>query len=197
MDIELTQDLTIGEKPVTGITVEPLTFKQLESAWLAASALPGNADVNLQRQRIQAQTSFMTAEGRVTPDLAQLGQLPVGIMTQVVGALDAGQGPAGEVMKDSGNAVTAPLMYKLGTPLRMRKGDEEIEIVELEFHAKTFSDVEVVLATVNQMTATVALIETLANPVTVPSLTRLPGMLVDKVSVPDGLTIMRQVLPNF
>ena len=194
--IEFSVDVKFGDAVIDSIEVEPLGFLALGKLWRRAEAQDSKAEVALQRERILHQAHFMAAGKRVTPDAAQLGQLPFAVAKAILAELDHGQGKPGKVLGD-GDGITAPVLYQLGAPVEMKnsKGDV-VQITELEFQAATYGEVEDVLAAGNEIDKAIALLSGVAAPVQ-GNLTRLPGWALDRITTADGLAIMRKVLPRF
>lgn len=194
--IEFSTDVKFGDATIESIEVAPLTFAELAKLWRRVSAMPGDAAINLQRERIRHQAHFTGGGKRVVPDIADLLKLPVAVAKAIIDNLDTGAGPAGEVLNE-GNGITGALLYKLGTPIEMKDGKgESRDIIELEFLAETYGDVENILAAENEVQRTMALLA-IAAPVGHDKLTRLPGWAIDRITTGDGITLMRTVLPNF
>ncbi|QIW87518.1 tail assembly chaperone [Agrobacterium phage OLIVR4] len=74
----------------------------------------------------------------------------------------------------------------------------EESITELEFHAKTYGDIEAVFAEDNAAEQTILFIENIAKPITSNlKLQALPSWAVDQITPNDGIFISRFVLPRF
>jgi len=187
------------DKPVKieEIKVAPLTFVTMCNLWTLARSAVMKPEVALQRERILYQTHFMASGKRVTPNPDDLTRLPASVAKSIIAALDLGQGTPGKVISDSDDGEK-PVLYKLGDPIKMKGGPSGNALIsELEFHATTFGEMEEILASDTELSQTLALLRTLANPIEHASLQRLPLWAVDQLSVADGVTIMRTVLPNF
>lgn len=194
--IEFTSDVKFGEDAISSIEVHPIHFVELVGIWNRAFAATSKKEVVLQRARIMQQTHFMNGDKRIFPDEAQLRSLPLDVAKSIISSLELGQGVPGKVLGD-GNGISSPVLYKLGTPISAKTGKgEKVEISELEFQATTYGEVEDVLASVSEMSQTIALIQGIAKPVST-TLMALPGWAIDRISVADGLTIMKEVLPRF
>lgn len=189
--IEFTDGFRIGEKSVTSIEVNPLTFVTFFGLWTKAS---DNKD--LRRKRIAHQTVFKAGDEVLTLDDLSLMQMPIPISKSIIDALDTGEGVAGKIIVE-GDVITKPVVYKLGSPFKVKQGDKEVVISELEFSAKTFGEVEDILIADAEMAQAMALITKLARPIEIPSLMNLPGWALDRMTIADGITIMRKVLPLF
>jgi hypothetical protein len=90
--------------------------------------------------------------------------------------------------------MTEPVLLKLGAPISGTTGSESKAISELEFLAKTYGDIEQVLAGTNDMERTVALIKYVAKPA---GMLSLPSWAVDSIDIRDGFFIQQEILPRF
>lgn len=194
-NIEFSVSFEVNGKPVTSIEVHPVSFVKINEIWEKASADKDNPSVALQRGRIVAQTKFKAGDEVLNLTSADLQKLPSSVAKLIIAELDTGAGEKGEIAI-TGNGSTTPIVYRLGTPFTMKGGDKEIVISELEFLASTYGEVEEILATQEEMTKTLKLIRTVGKPVGT-SLMRLPESLIDRITISDGLQIMRKVLPSF
>lgn len=193
--IEFTTEVKFGDTIIDSIEVKPLPFIDLAKLWSRASKAAGSYDVEMQRARIVHQAHFSAGGSRVIPDVPQLSQLPRAVAADIIKMLDAGNGRMGSQIGD-GDGIVTPVHIKLGTPVEMISNGKTIKIEELEFMAKTYGEVEDVLAADGELNKALTLLRTLAVPVGVP-LTRLPGWALDRITTADGLLVMRKVLPRF
>ena len=195
--IEFTASAMVAGKQVTSIEVNGITFMQFYDVWSKSIAAIGvKQEVALQRGRIKKQTVFKAGADVLELSDTDLMQLPFQLTKDIIAALDDGEGVAGKIIV-KGDIATSPVIYKLGTPFAMKNGDTEISVSELEFSAKTYADVEDVLVADSSLSKTVMLVTKLAKPIEVPSLMQLPGWMVDRLTIADGFTIMKEVLPLF
>lgn len=149
-----------------------------------------------QRARLLVQTKSFDAKGMelsFTP--VELAALPPKIGKALVKATSDVLDTEGEAkLLNEGDGITSPILVKLGEPLVA--GEESI--TELEFFARTFGDIEAVLAHEERGTQSIILIETLAKPITANlKLQRLASWSVEALSVNDGSFIAQKVLPRF
>ena len=181
---------------VTAIKVAPLNFLKFVAVWSKVPLGAKKPAVALQQQRILEQAHFMVGGERFIPTIEQLGTAPGRLMREVRDQLDSDQGVPGKVLTD-GDGATKPLLYKLGTPIGMRTSkDADASITELEFMGTTYSEMEDVLAADNELEQAIALIRTIAKPVggKMPIMT---DTTMEQITMADGVTIMRAVLPRF
>lgn len=201
-NLEFTAAVQFGEAAIDTIAVAPLTFAAFAGLWRQTAdemrGKDGAASALLQRKRIAYQAHFMASGRRVIPDAANITQLPIPVVKGIIRLLDVGEGEAGAMLSGSGaDGISVPLHYKLGTPITAKMNGKDITIGELEFQAQVYGDIEDVLAEDGDVPQALALIRKVASPVGVGSLTSLPGWAVDRITVADGVTIMRQILPRF
>lgn len=189
-NIEFTDDILVGGKKVDAISVAPTSFVAL-----AKMQNEARDEKEFQRRRLLAQTHFMLGKDRLTATTEDLFAMPYSLAAAIRDSMDLTFGPPGELV-ESGDAISGQALYKLGTPIKMKGGDGDVEITELEFIAGTYGEMEDVLIADTSMLKTVALLG-IANPVQLNNMTRLPGWAIDNVTVSDGAAIMSQVLPRF
>lgn len=153
---------------------------------------------SIQRQRLLAQVKAFDAEGNPAKSFTavEIAALPTKIGKALVKAaseaLDTKEEPA--ILSEDCDGITKPILMKLAQPLVL--GDEKI--IELEFMAKTFGDIESVMALDNNGPQSIALIETVARPITSNlKLQALPSWAVEQISVMDGMFIAQKVMPSF
>lgn len=120
-----------------------------------------------------------------------ISALPIKKAVDLKLMLNEDTGVAGEILNDA-DGVSAPILYKLGTPLKDSKG---VFASELEFQAKRYGDIEDVLACPYTYSQTAALIEKCSMTVGEKSMV-LPSWALDQISVEDGLKIS-EILPRF
>ena len=90
--------------------------------------------------------------------------------------------------------LPSAIVKVLGTPISTGQGKDPIS--ELEFHAQTYGDIEDVMAAPDGIQQTVKLIALVAKPLG-SSLTALPSWAINLITVTDGITIQREILPRF
>lgn len=149
-----------------------------------------------QRARLLEQVKHFSDSGTPLPFTAvELSALPSSIGKKLTrAAIDALDTEGEAKIIDEGDGITKPILVKLGQPLVM--GETKIE--ELEFMAKTFGEIEAVLAHEDRGTQSIILIETVVKPVTSNlKLQALPSWAADAVAVNDGSFIAQKVLPRF
>lgn len=194
--VEFTQTVKFGDAVIDEIVIHGLAFVVLTGMWTVMAGAKKPVAV-LQRERIKKQVHFMSGGKRIFPDAAQIGQLPAAVARNIISNLEVDQGPAGKVIHE-GDGMSTPILYQLGTPIEMKDSKGvSTSIKELEFIATTYAELEDVLCGENDMVQALELLKTVAAPVGVSGLMRLPGWALDKVTVADGVSIMQKVLPSF
>lgn len=185
----------IGGVPISRIVVEPISFVRFASVTGSISV----SDVDdyaktLTRKRIAEQAKAYTADGKSVPwNEPEILRLPIKAALDLIVRLDLDESEPGVVLND-GNGVTSPILYKLGKPLKTSNG----EFTELEFQAKTFGDVETVISAFSAADRTLALLRTVAKPVSDSlKMQALPSWAIDAISLRDGNQIGREILPRF
>lgn len=202
--IELPTPIAVGDATVSAFLVRPLFF--LDYAEIATKTAEETAvgkvkyETAFQRARMIHQCVGLTAEGaEVRLDDETLTVLPVGAARSLIAALSSDMGKSGVILSLMADGVTAPLLYKLGTPIATggvigEDGKEDRSITEIEFFASNFGALEDVLAAITKVDQTVALIEHVAHPV---EMLGMPAWAARQITIADGLTIMNEVLPRF
>ena len=195
--IEFSDGVTVGGKNVTSIEVHGTTFMQFVAMWNRANLVPNvKTDVALQRERIKKQAVFTAGAEVVELNDVDLMQLPIRVTKAIIASLDIDEGTAGKIVI-SGDGATSPIVYKLGTPFVMKNAAGDVTVSELEFLAKTYGELEDVLVADSSLAKAAALVTRIAKPIEVPSLMQLPGWMIDRLTIADGFTIMKEVLPLF
>lgn len=123
-------------------------------------------------------------------DFITAHNLPIPVAKQILDNVTPEELPEGEIL-GKGDGVTSPIHVRLGTPIMVDKGDP---IQELEFLARTYGDVEQVLAEPNKLSQTVALIQFVAKPI---GMQAMPTWAPDLIELTDGSLITEKVLPRF
>lgn len=109
-------------------------------------------------------------------------------------------GNAGEALA-SGDGVSAPILYRLGTPINLgtsKSTGEALIINEIEFQAVSYGVIEDVMFADWAGEQAELLIRLCARPVNAPGgLISLPDQAVAQITEGDGFKIMADVLPRF
>lgn len=192
-----TPPVNINGAEVHTITVTPMSFPAFCAAFAAAQNNdPADVKKQLTREKVKRSAHFKTESGTEIPfAVSDFLQLPIPYARELIALIDRDSAPFGTVVSpEEHDGITAPILFKLGTPIKTDKG----EISELEFLAKTFGDIEDVMSAENQITQTLSLIQTVAAPLgSDVQLLQLPTWAIDGITVEDGFAIMRLVLPAF
>lgn len=201
--IEFPAKFTLGEEGIVAAEVRHLNFSGFVDVARSALALRDAADmkyeVALQRERLKAQVFFLTEGGKkitvATTD--QLTGIPASAARLLIPALSGDAAAAGKVLQD-GDGIDKPILYQLGTPIKMTKSGKEIAIPEIEFIARTYGEIEEILAGDTALFQALDLLRTVAKPVSSDTtLTTFPSWAVDQVTLADGLFVAQTILPRF
>jgi hypothetical protein len=186
---------SLGERSIDGVIVKPLTFAALVECVLAAQTgtQPKTFESRLKRLRMVRQVSYFNGNTGVPISLEDIPNIPIPAARSIISHLDDDEGKAGKVVRE-GDGIDQAITYELGTPISTGQGKPPIK--ELEFHARTYGDIEDVMAADLALQQTAALITTVAKPLGT-SLMLLPSWAVNMITVADGVTISREILPHF
>lgn len=183
LDIE---PFKVGDLDVAEVEVKTLGFLAF------AEAVKYAVDTKeYQRARLKASVRL---DGKAVTD-EQITLLPVRVGKAILAKLDDGaiEGGRGNVLTPDANGIDQPILYELANPIKLKTKSGSAEIKELEFHARTFGELEDVLAEQTQMQQAVVALRKLAAPVGVSSPILSEAML-QQISVLDGLTIASKVI---
>ncbi|MGY2987715.1 hypothetical protein [Bradyrhizobium sp. USDA 4508] len=185
----------LGDNLIDGAVVRPLTFQAFVECINEAQAMraPTSFDARIRRVRMIRQVAYHI-NGTVVPvAMEDVLKLPIPDTHKIAAKLDENEGKPGKIIRD-GDGIDQAITYELGTPIPVGQGKEPIR--ELEFHASTYGDIEDVMAADNAMGQTAKLIETVAKPLG-STLMQLPSWAINLISVADGVTISKEILPRF
>lgn len=194
----------IGETRVAKLVVSGLGFAKYAKVHVAA----GKADdptKALFRERIKAQVSAFDGAGKqlALTDIAVM-MMPAPYAVQMKAALDAALWSQGEKAGEfkvlsAGDGVLTPIHVQLGKPIT---GDNVTTgmgtaISEIEFIARTLSDLEDVLVADGNLDAAMAAFA-MGKPVGADvNLLAMPSWAVDQLSISDGVGIIDHVVKVF
>ena len=203
----------VNGKGVAKLTLEPLMF----AAWVsimdkaaieAAQSSGRNADGTARmaafrkatmREQMRRRLKAWDANGApIALKDGDILNLPRAYAMQALRHADRPPGgTAGEVLAD-GDGLNAPVLYRLGTPVRLAGPEGDLTIEEVEIQARTLGDIEDVLAQDTPASQALSLIATCAKPVglSIP-LQRLPTWALDQITIADGDAIAERILPRF
>lgn len=185
----------LGEKLIDSATVKSIGFAQFVDYIQRARDLKDSKtfEAKLKRIRLQNQVVYHANGTDVALSMEDILKLPIPAARAIDVHLDTGEGLPGKIIRE-GDGIEKPIGYELGRPIQVGQGKDPIK--ELNFMAKTYGDIEDVLASTDFMEQTQFLIKTVARPVH-SSLSALPSWAFDRISVADGVTIAQKVLPVF
>lgn len=185
----------LGDNVIDGAVIRPLVFQTFADCISEASEMthPKTFEARLRRMRLFRQVSYYINGSVVPVSIEDLLKLPIPAAHSIIAKLDEHEGKSGKIIRP-GNGIDQAITYQLGTPIPTGPGKPSIS--ELEFHATTYGDIEDVMAAPNGVQQASLLIATIAKPLG-SSLMALPSWALAQISVADGVTIMREVLPHF
>lgn len=209
MEINIDHPYMVAGKKAIKFVVRPIGYAEMSRIATTAGreAAPGEANAVVRAKSIMARTKIVTDDGKTldieplvlhmmprpvaTPLLRYInteGDIPENATAEERAAMMA----ATPAIISDGDGLTSPILVKLGSPIAT--GGQTIS--ELEFSAKTYGDIEHVLAGSNDMEKTVALIKHVSKPVGL-SLQALPSWGIDGIDIRDGFFIQNEILPRF
>lgn len=211
MEIDITAPYQIAGKKATKFVVRSLGYAEMSRIATSAGreAKPGEANALVRARSIMARTKVLTEDGKshdIEPLMLHTLPRPVAkpllnyINTEGDIPDDATEEEKARIIATGpsiildGDGLSEPVLFKLGTPISGTTGTSDKAITELEFLAKTYGDVEMVLAGTNDMEKTVALIKYVAKPA---GMLALPSWGVDAIDIRDGFFIQNEILPRF
>lgn len=185
----------LGDKSVDAVVVKPLSFQGFVDVITEANLLsPGKAfDARMRRIRMIKQVSYFNGTSMIPFTVEDVLKIPIPAARVIVAKLDDDDAKPGKIVRD-GDGIDQAITFELGTPIPLGQGKQPIR--ELEFLAKTYGDIEDVLAADNTIQQSAKLIETIGKPLGT-SLSLLPSWALTQVTIADGLAISREVLPRF
>ena len=186
MKIEDLKPFMLGDLEVTSVEVKTINYLTFMQATQGAGT-----QKEYNRRRVLSSVTFNGKE--VTAEQYVLIPLPVAKAIFAVVNDGARNGPAGKVLTPDADGISTPILYKLGTPLKMK--DRQVE--EIEIQGKTLGDVEDIVASENGMQQAVEILKRISTPVGVKGLTILPEALLIQLTVTDGLQIATEIAPRF
>jgi len=180
---------------IDGAVVKPVTFAAYMSFITEAQNLtsPKTWEGKIRRVRMAKQVTYFMATAPIQLSMADVLRMPIQAAREIAAKLDENEGKPGRISRP-GDGIDKAIIYELGTPISTGQGKSPIS--ELEFMAKTYGDVEDVLAASTSFHQGLQLIESVAKPLG-SSLTLLPSWAVNLITFADGFTIVREVLPHF
>jgi hypothetical protein len=191
--IPITFDL--GDRHIDGAVIKPLTFSTFAECIAEAQSMrgPKTFDARLRRLRMVKQVTYYTNGSVAVVGMEDILKMPIQAARTIAGKLDDDDEVAGKVITP-GDGIDKAIVYELGKPIPMGQGKPPIK--ELEFLAKTYGDIEDVMAATDAISQTAMLISTVAKPLGT-SLIQLPSWALTQITVADGVTISRDILPLF
>jgi hypothetical protein len=186
---------SLGDRMIDGAVIKPVTFAAYMGFIAEAQNLtsPKTWEGRIRRVRMTKQVTYYMATAPVQISMTDVLRMPIQAARDISAKLDDNEGKAGKISR-AGDGIDKAIIYELGTPISTGQGKPPI--AELEFLAKTYGDVEDVLAAATTFQQGLQLIESVAKPLGT-SLSALPSWAVNQIMFADGFGIVRDVLPHF
>ena len=180
---------------IDGAVVKPVTFAAYMDFIAEAQNLtsPKTWEGKVRRVRMTKQVIYYMATAPVQISMTEVLRMPIQAARDISAKLDENEGKPGKIARP-GDGIDKAIIYELGTPIPTGQGKPPIS--ELEFLAKTYGDVEDVLAAATTFHQGLQLITSVAKPLG-SSLSALPSWAVNQIMFADGFGIVREVLPHF
>lgn len=193
--IEVNTPLIVGEMKVASIRVKPLKFTQFAAiaAMITADTSDTTIPALLRRGRFTTQCTFIGTDGKEAPLTAlDVMKLPIPLSKELIKAMESSDGEPGKVLSaPEADGVEKPIRYQLGTPIKAADGKE---IVEIEFQARIYGDLEDVMGETNTTDQTILLLSKVAKP---EGMLQMPSWALGEISAGDGTYIAKEILPRF
>lgn len=188
-------DFPLGDRHIDGAVIKALSLPVFVDCVLDTRTMetPKTFEAKLRRNRLIKQVVFYSENAVVPISPEELLRMPIPVARTLIDKLDTADGPSGKIVR-KGDGISEAIVYELGTPISGGQGRPPIK--ELEFLAKTFGDVEDIMAAGTGLQQALLLVTNIAKPLGT-SLTALPSWAVNQISASDGLSISSDVLPFF
>jgi len=187
----------LGDRMIDSALIKNCSFAALTKIVNEAREMttPSSWEGKLRRARLLRQVEY-SAGGTVVPlSMPDVLRMPIKASREILDRIDKFDGQVGKVVR-KGDGIDKAIIYELGTPLPGGQGKQPIR--ELEFIAKTYGEVEDVLAANDPLLAVTYLVAQVAKPLGPDiTLTSLPSWALERLSAADGLAISQEVLPHF
>lgn len=189
----------VGETKIEKAVGKPIKI----DSWLASMDKTNKLGVSgkefakaMRREQIRTNVTFTDTSGKsVAVDDTAYHQIPRTYAAAVLALVDDPDDEKVGKIVSTGDGVTTPIIYELGTPIAASGGKS---IKALEFMAATLGEVEDVLLETLDIKAAYILMTTVATPVSADvSLLRLPTWATSQISVREVKNIAETVLPSF
>lgn len=187
----------LGERMIDGVVVKSISFPAFVDCVQSTVNMksPTTFEGKIKRNRLLKQTTFYIGNAATPVGSDDIVRMPIPAARAIFKKMDELENtlPRGKIIRE-GDGVDKALTFELGTPIPVGAGKAPIK--ELEFFAKTYGDIEDVLAANSGLAQTLMLVTTIAKPLGT-SLSLLPSWAVSQLTLEDGYAIMLDVLPLF
>jgi hypothetical protein len=185
----------LGDRLIDGAVIRPLSFSGFVDCVTETQNMASTKtfEARLKRARMARQVAFYVGNTVTPVSSDELLLMPIPAAIKLLAKLEVDPTPAGKIIR-TGDGIEKAITFELGTPIPV--GQNKPPIKELEFHAKTYGDIEDVLAAPSRIHQALMLISTIATPLGT-SLSQLPSWAASQVMSADGFAIASEVVPLF
>jgi len=181
---------------IDGAIIKLMTFAAFNEFVTEAQGMQSSKmwEARLRRVRLSKQVVYFSGPAAIVLKPEDVLRMPIRASWAIMAKLDKDDDSnAGKIVRP-GDGIDKAITFQLGTPLPGGQGRPPI--TELEFMAKTYGDVEDVLAAPNIFQQSSQLLATVAKPLGT-TLSALPSWALSQITFADGFAIAREVLPHF
>lgn len=191
----------IQDKKITHFEIKPLKFAAFVKLAEETNNITGGDRKKFsllnRRARMKKQVTAYAGELALLLGDLEISQLPLTYGIQINKAIDEEGGESG-ILVNPNDSITAPTLYKLGTPIKFQQNSDGGEFSEIEFIARTFGDIEEIMAETGEPQQMLAALRTIAKPLGASdTLLTMPSWAIDEITINDGFTMIEKVLPRF
>src|SRR5262245_35600435 len=185
----------LQDRLIDGAMIKPLSFASFVDCVTEAQAMtsPKTFEARIKRVRMMRQVSFYMGNVVTPLTIEEILRMPIPAARVLLSKIDDDVSPIGKITR-MGDGMDQSIVYELGTPIPIGQGKSPIK--ELEFQAKTYGEIEDVLAAPSRLHQALLMLRTIAKPLGT-SLQQLPEWAANQVLTGDGFTITNEVVPPF
>lgn len=186
-------EFKLGDRLIDGVIVRPIMYAAFVESVQDTLTMraPSTFEAKLKRNRMHKQSTFYIGNAQTQVNIEDLAQLPIRVAQNILKKIEDSDNASPGKITRQGNGIDSSAVFELGTAIPGKPS-----IKELEFHAKTYGDIEDVMAQATGLQQSLMMIRTIAKPIGT-SLMALPSWAVSQITMADGFAIMNTVLPLF